>query len=180
MRIAIDFDLPAPKSPWIHRSSRLVSQRHCHCAEVCLRHVRPAQRQRIVPWSGSRGEARPPRDMELALGVATGRTNARNVIFCCPPFLPLPFGHYRCLIPGGICTGGFARTAASSRVGLVHPNIHIVCRKKVSGTGLFCPWTVASMGSQVLAGGTIPILEGFKLFLCKKIQWLALRGRQLR
>ena len=25
MRIAIDFDLPAPKSPWIHRSNRLVS-----------------------------------------------------------------------------------------------------------------------------------------------------------
>ena len=26
MRIAIDFDLPAPKSPWIHRSKRLVSK----------------------------------------------------------------------------------------------------------------------------------------------------------
>ena len=25
MRIAIDFDFPAPKSPWIHRSNRLVS-----------------------------------------------------------------------------------------------------------------------------------------------------------
>ena len=26
IRIAIDFDLPAPKSPWMHRSSRLVSK----------------------------------------------------------------------------------------------------------------------------------------------------------
>ena len=26
MRIAIDFDLPALKSPWIHRSNRLVSK----------------------------------------------------------------------------------------------------------------------------------------------------------
>ena len=50
-----------------------------------------------------------PNEYELALGVATGRTNARNVIFCCPPFLPLPFVHYRYLIPGGICTGRFAQ-----------------------------------------------------------------------
>ena len=43
---------------------------------------------------------------------------------------------------------GVCATAVSSRVGLVHPNIHIVLRKKVWGTGLFCPWTVASMGSR--------------------------------
>ena len=67
MRIAIDFDLPAPKSPWIHRSSRLVSNA-MSLRRVCLRHVRQAQRQRIVQWSGSRGEAHPLRDMELALG----------------------------------------------------------------------------------------------------------------
>ena len=100
MRIAIDFDLPAPKSPWIHRSNRLVSN-----AIVTAQSV-----PKTCPSSSaSRGEAHPLRDMELALGVATGRTNARNVIFCCHPFLQLPFGHYRCLIPGGICTGEFAR-----------------------------------------------------------------------
>ena len=44
--------------------------------------------------------------------------------------------------------GGVCATAVTSLVGLVHPNIHIVCRKKVPGTGLFCLWTVASMGSR--------------------------------
>ena len=69
-------------------------------------------------------EAHPLRDMELALGVATGRTNARNVIFCCHPFLPLPFGHYRCLIPGGICTGGLRDSGnLSGRLGTSeHPH----------------------------------------------------------
>ena len=45
---------------------------------MCLTRVRQAQRQRRVQWSESKGEARPPRDMELALGGATGRTNARK------------------------------------------------------------------------------------------------------
>ena len=71
------------------------------------------------------GEAHPLRDMELALGAATGRTNARNVIFCCHP------GHYRYPIPGGICTGGLCDSGnLSCRLGTSeHP--HCVGRRSL-------------------------------------------------
>ena len=49
----------------------------------------------------------------------------------------------RWYLQGGVCA-----TAATSLVGLVHPNIHIVWRKKVPGSGPPSHLTVASMGSR--------------------------------
>ena len=50
----------------------------------------------------------------------------------------------RWYLQGGVCA-----TAVTSLVGLVHPNIHIVWRKKVPGSGPLSSLTVASMGSRL-------------------------------
>ena len=98
MRIAIDFDLPAPKNPWIHRSwATPLSLRR-----VCPRHVRRAQRskdsavERVHVWSSP----------STWHGISTRRSNWPHKCKKCDlllhPFLQLPFGHYRCLIQGRV------------------------------------------------------------------------------
>ena len=54
-------------------------------------------------------------------------------------------------------------TAVTSLVGLVHPNIHIVWRKKVPGSGFVIP-DCGIYGFQALARGKIPVLKYWELF----------------
>ena len=70
----------------------------------------------------------------------------------------------RWYLQGGVCA-----TAVTSLVGLVHPNIHIVWRKKVPGSGPPVPLDGSIYGFQVLTRGKVPVLKYQELLLGKEI-----------
>ena len=139
----MDLDLPAPKRPWIQRSSRLVN------SAIVTAHKVP----RTWPSSSAAKDSAVVRihacdSLSMWNGMRTSRNN-------CPHRCSKWFFLFPSMPSTATCTlympsprwylhGGVRATAVISPVGLVHPNIHMSFSRNVAGTSDLPLMTAAS------------------------------------